>query len=126
MYRYFYGNITLSLLTFIDTNPMLDQFRLTNFFIIKLQGFTKHVKPIFYFITDLNEYANNRGFYDDIVHISNNKVNTDWDQLLVNLKNNTKQTKYINHQHFDYLMENPPNNVRKNIIEMVNNEIKNG
>ena len=83
-------------------------------------------KPIFYFITDLNEYANNRGFYDDIVHISNNKVNTDWDQLLVNLKNNTKQTKYINHQHFDYLMENPPNNVRKNIIEMVNNEIKNG
>jgi len=83
-------------------------------------------KPIFYFITDLNEYSNNRGFYDDIVEISNNNINKSWNQLLDNLKNNAKQSKYINHQHFDYLMRNPPNNVTKNIIDLVNNEIKNG
>ncbi|MFT6959885.1 MAG: CDP-glycerol glycerophosphotransferase (TagB/SpsB family), partial [Polaribacter sp.] len=83
-------------------------------------------KPIFYFITDLNEYENDRGFYDDIIEISNNNVNQDWNQLLDNLKNNTKQNKYINHQHFDYLIKNPPNNVRKNIIKLVNNEVRNG
>jgi CDP-glycerol glycerophosphotransferase (TagB/SpsB family) len=83
-------------------------------------------KPIFYFITDLNEYENNRGFYDDIIKISNNNVNEDWNQLLDNLKNNTKQNKYVNHQHFDYLIKNPPNNVRKNIIKLVINEVRNG
>lgn len=82
-------------------------------------------KPIFYFISDLSEYANNRGFYDDIVEISGNRILENWDQLINTLEKNVKLTHYISHQHFDYLLKNEPINVRKNIIELVNKEMKN-
>jgi CDP-glycerol glycerophosphotransferase len=82
-------------------------------------------KPVIYFITDLDEYSGNRGFYDDIVEISNNNINKNWNQLINVLEKNVRQTNYINHQHFEYLLKNPPSNVRRNIIKLVKKEVKN-
>ena len=83
-------------------------------------------KPILYFITDLQEYASNRGFYDDIFEISNNNINENWNQLIDSLEHIQNNNNYINHKHFDYIINNPINNVRKNIIEIVKKELLNG
>lgn len=82
-------------------------------------------RPILFFITDLKDYGTNRGFYDDIVDISNNKINENWEDLLYSLDNIDYSSQFINHPHFKFLVENPKNNVRKNIVRLVNEEIKN-
>lgn len=81
-------------------------------------------KPILYFITDLEEYKGNRGFYDNIAEISNNRINENWKQLIDTLEKGEKQNNYINHPHFKYLIKNSPSNVRQTIIDLVNKEAK--
>ena len=61
---------------------------------------------------------------DDIVEISNNNINKNWNQLINVLEKNVRQTNYINHQHFEYLLKNPPSNVRRNIIKLVKKDLE--
>ncbi len=82
-------------------------------------------KPIFYFISDLKEYSSNRGFYDNIVKISGNRISESWDELLERLGTNVNCSDYVNHQHFDYLLHSSPKNVRENIIKLVVKELQN-
>jgi len=82
-------------------------------------------RPILFFITDLVEYANNRGFYDDIGEISNGKINQSWDELIEAIRNSNKETKFVYHPHYEFLLKHPPSNVRKNIVELVKQESKN-
>jgi CDP-glycerol glycerophosphotransferase len=82
-------------------------------------------KPILFFITDLDQYSNNRGFYDNIVKISNNAINQNWTELIDALKRLEHDSFHINHPHFNSLLKHSHSNVRKGIVELVQKEIRN-
>jgi len=79
-------------------------------------------KPVLYFITDLNEYAGNRGFYDDITLISNQIINQNWKELLISLQNLEKNKTFIHHEHFDLIGSNTKYDVRSSIVKLVQKE----
>jgi len=84
-------------------------------------------KPVLFFITDLEEYSNNRGFYDDIVEMSYSRINKDWDELLnslEDLKKIDKINKFVKHPHFEYLLKNKFGKVREEIVALVKKEIE--
>ncbi|HIP33821.1 MAG TPA: hypothetical protein EYG89_03625 [Bacteroidia bacterium] len=80
-------------------------------------------KPVLFFITDLDEYSNNRGFYDDIVKMSYNRINKDWDELINSLYKIDNLNKFVNHPHFEYMLNNKFIGIRKNIVELVKKEL---
>ncbi len=82
-------------------------------------------RPVLFFITDLEEYSKNRGFYDDIGQYSNGRINQSWEELMLALNDIDENQQFVNHPHYEYLLKNQFPMVREKIVELVNQKVKN-
>ena len=82
-------------------------------------------RPILIFISDLHIYSNNRGFYDDINLLIENRIFQNWDSLIDYLETEFPTKLNIHHPHIEYILNNSSNQIRKKIVENVILEMNN-
>lgn len=79
-------------------------------------------KPVLFFLTDLEKYSQNRGFYDDIEEYSGGRINHNWKELVNSLAAVEEMSDFVQHPHYEYILNHNFGNVRETIIASVINK----